>query len=132
MSANDRQVAGTHYAGHYQHWDFVTEVLENRYMEGQISRYVSRHRNKDGKVALEKAGHYIEKLIEETRSEAIVGFSRPYDNFLVLRTRTFAETYELTESEFHLMTALASWKDINDLFEVKRRFIDTFNLSYPA
>lgn len=64
MSANDRQVAGSHYGGGaHQHWDIVVEHSLN-YFEGQITKYVMRCRKKNGKQDLEKAKHFIEKYLE--------------------------------------------------------------------
>ena len=63
MSANDKQVAGTHYAADVQHWDIV--VMHNlNYFEGQITKYVMRARKKNGKQDLEKARHFIDKYLE--------------------------------------------------------------------
>lgn len=64
MSANDRQVGGQHYNKQkIQHWDYV---LANNisYLEAQIIKYVSRWRDKNGIEDLEKARHFLEKLIE--------------------------------------------------------------------
>lgn len=62
-TANQRQVAGTHYRASYQHWDFVADTGMG-YFEGQITKYVSRHRKKNGPQDLEKAQHFLEKLAE--------------------------------------------------------------------
>jgi len=64
MKANDTQVGGLHYRTGYQHWDFVIEHLENRYLEGQITKYVTRWRRKNGLQDLMKASHFLVKLIE--------------------------------------------------------------------
>lgn len=63
QEANQHQVAGTHYQSPIQHWDFV---LSNNlgYLEGQITRYITRHRKKNGLEDLLKARHYLDKLIE--------------------------------------------------------------------
>ena len=62
--ANDRQVGGTHYQdAEFQHWDFV-QMHKMPYMEAQIFKYVLRWRQKDGLADLEKAQHFLEKLIE--------------------------------------------------------------------
>ena len=63
MPANDRQVGGAHYKKPIQHWDFV-EANKIPYMEAQIIRYVLRHEEKGKRNDLEKARHYIDKLIE--------------------------------------------------------------------
>ena len=65
LSANERQVAGSHYGGGtHQHWDMVVDHQLN-YFEGQITKYVMRCRKKNGVQDLEKAKHFIEKYIEE-------------------------------------------------------------------
>lgn len=63
MSANNRQVAGSHYRGDYQHWDFVVDARMG-YHAGNATKYIARHRKKHGTEDLKKALHYIEKLRE--------------------------------------------------------------------
>jgi len=63
MAANDKQVAGKHYAAEVQHWDMVVMHKLN-YFEGQITKYVMRARKKNGKQDLEKAMHFLEKYLE--------------------------------------------------------------------
>jgi hypothetical protein len=69
VAANDKQVGGTHYQSTIQHWDYV--MANNLgYMEAQIIKYVTRWRKKNGVQDLEKALHFLEKLIEwETHKE---------------------------------------------------------------
>lgn len=63
MSANDTQVGGEHYKAPIQHWDYV---LANHipYLEAQIIKYVTRWRLKNGLQDLQKARHFLDKLIE--------------------------------------------------------------------
>ena len=64
MSANSKQVGGTHYGGGaVQHWDVVV-MHQLNYFEGQIIKYVMRCRKKHGKQDLEKARHFIDKYLE--------------------------------------------------------------------
>ena len=68
MSANDTG------PGHYkdkpmQPWDFI--VANNLgYLEGNVVKYISRWRQKNGVEDLRKAKHYIEKLIEVESGQA--------------------------------------------------------------
>lgn len=64
QSANDHQVGGTHYAGQFQHWDYVMAALKGRYLEGNITKYISRHQKKNGRQDVQKAIHYANKLME--------------------------------------------------------------------
>ena len=63
-SANDTQVAGTHYKNKaIQPWDYI--VSNNiGYLEGNVIKYVSRWKDKGGIDDLRKARHYLDKLIE--------------------------------------------------------------------
>ena len=67
MSANDKQVAGSHYKTMTpdipQHWDIVA-LHSLDYFQGQITKYVMRWKNKNGIQDLQKALHFLEKYIE--------------------------------------------------------------------
>jgi hypothetical protein len=63
MLVNDHQVGGKHYQSEFQHWDFVQQVLCGRYLEGCITKYITRHRKKNGLQDLLKAEHYLTKLL---------------------------------------------------------------------
>lgn len=64
-SANDHQVGGSHYRiGGEQHWDRMWRLYGPGYFVGCITKYVERYQNKNGIQDLEKAKHFIEKLIE--------------------------------------------------------------------
>ena len=69
FNALEKQVAGSHYK------DLPIQPVEYihanamGYLEGNVVKYVSRWRKKNGLADLEKAKHYIELLIElETRN----------------------------------------------------------------
>lgn len=61
--ANNRQVAGTHYQSEIQHWDYVV-ANDLDYFQGQITKYVSRWKKKNGVADLRKAQHFLEKYLE--------------------------------------------------------------------
>ena len=64
MSAYDKQIGGKH----YQKFSIQPSkfVIENELLfpEGNVIKYVCRHRYKNGKEDLEKAVHFIEMIIE--------------------------------------------------------------------
>lgn len=65
MGANDRQVGGDHYKkGGEEHWDRMWRLYGHGYFVGCITKYVERYHAKNGVQDLEKAKHFIEKLIE--------------------------------------------------------------------
>ncbi len=64
MSAYDKQVGGSHYKKmKIQPSKFVIEN-ELLFPEGNVIKYICRHRYKNGKEDLEKAIHFIEMIIE--------------------------------------------------------------------
>ena len=69
-SANDKQVDGTHYQTEIQPWDFI-EANKLTFLEGNVIKYVCRHRAKNGVRDLMKAKHYLEKLIEVEQSKPL-------------------------------------------------------------
>lgn len=62
--AKEIQVGGSHYK------DLKIQPIEYihanglDYFEGNVIKYITRHRKKNGKQDLEKAKHYIDLLIE--------------------------------------------------------------------
>jgi len=59
---NEVQYGGTHYKSEFQHWDLI--VLYNvGYLEGNVTKYLTRWKDKNGLEDLKKAKHYIEKII---------------------------------------------------------------------
>lgn len=75
VPANKRQVDGNHYRevakdGAEQHWDRMWKLYREAWFVGNITKYTERYRKKNGIRDLEKARHYLDKLIElETASE---------------------------------------------------------------
>lgn len=64
MSANDTQIGGKHYKKlAIETWDYIT-LNRLGYLEGNAIKYITRHRDKNGRIDLEKAKHYIDKIIE--------------------------------------------------------------------
>ena len=70
MAANDVQHGGDHYKTKaVQPWDFI---ISNNigFLEGNAIKYLCRWRDKGGIQDLEKARHYIDKLIEVEKAKA--------------------------------------------------------------
>jgi hypothetical protein len=63
VGANERQIGGDHYKTKYEHWDLVIKTGMG-YLEGCATKYVSRWRKKGGVADLEKALHYVDKILE--------------------------------------------------------------------
>lgn len=64
MSANEIQFGGRHYKKYkYQPWDVVID-WNLGYLEGTALKYISRWRDKGGLEDINKAIHFLQKLIE--------------------------------------------------------------------
>lgn len=63
MSANDIQHGGIHYRNEYQHWDLVSDLQLNYYI-ANATKYLTRHRAKNGREDVLKAIHYVDKYVE--------------------------------------------------------------------
>jgi hypothetical protein len=72
MSANKKQVSGSHYQTAIQPWDYIISN-ELGWCEGNVVKYVSRHKKKHGLDDLRKAQHYLEKLIEVETNAQMAG-----------------------------------------------------------
>lgn len=58
-----KQVGGDHYFNAIQPWDII-RAWDLNYWEGNIVKYVLRHKGKNKAEDLEKARHYLDYLIE--------------------------------------------------------------------
>ena len=64
MSSKDKQVGGEHYKLVIQPIDFIVKN-EIPFREANVIKYVTRHRQKNGKQDIQKAIHYLEMLLED-------------------------------------------------------------------
>jgi hypothetical protein len=62
-SKQHKQVGGDHYFNAIQPWDII-RAWDLNYWEGNIIKYVLRHKGKNKTEDLAKAIHYLEYLIE--------------------------------------------------------------------
>ena len=70
MSSTDYQIGGNHYRG--QAIQPIEYILKNKlgYCEGNVIKYVTRWKEKNGIDDLLKAKHYIDFLIEEAQRDS--------------------------------------------------------------
>lgn len=89
MTANKRQVAGSHYRKHgaLQHWDIVLR-FDLDYFQGQITKYVMRWKDKNGVQDLQKAAHFLEKYIESNTAVSDAAPTPSSASVFGLRQRT--------------------------------------------
>ena len=109
MSANSKQVGGDHYKTKYEHWDWALDVgMGVGYLAGCATKYVARARKKNGVQDLEKADHYVVKILEVAR---ITEYGRGRSPF----TTEFVRANGLNELEAEFCTILAELPSPNAL-----------------
>jgi hypothetical protein len=135
-SANETQVAGTHYKSSYQHWDMV-QKLNLGYFEGQITKYLTRHQKKNGLQDVEKAQHFLSKLTELAREHEVrpphlskesfwnnfkwclLGLrDNTYESVLGAACRELADYCKSNDVDIRAelaITAVAQWESVEDL-----------------
>lgn len=64
MSALDKQVSGSHYKDQGIQPIIYIHANNLGFCEGNVIKYVTRHRLKNGRADIEKAIHYLELLLE--------------------------------------------------------------------
>lgn len=77
MSALDTQVSGDHYKNKAIQPIQYIHANNLGFCEGNVIKYVTRHKDKNGRADIEKAIHYLELLLElEYKNDAnVVGRS---------------------------------------------------------
>lgn len=127
MSANATQVGGTHYRNGFQHWDLAHE-LDLGYFEGQITKYVTRHRSKKGREDLEKALHFTRKL----RELAVLAGRQPRHKYgTMARFTEYAEANKLTHQEYLIIMSACNWSMVDNLDVLIDRIVALLDLCYP-
>lgn len=126
-SANERQVAGTHYGGAtWQHWDWTVENSLG-YLEGQVTKYISRWRRKNGREDLEKALHYADKLYEVEKANGCWIYNRFHIPEPVRGLERIIALYRLDPQEalvFRLAVEYRSLEDLNVMRGAIRNLIE--------
>lgn len=68
MTASKTQVGGDHYLDAIQPWDVMQQDMSEeefrQYLRGNVLKYIMRYRKKGGLEDLQKAQHYLTRLIE--------------------------------------------------------------------
>lgn len=114
--ANTYQVGGNHYQNDYQHWDFVVDARLG-YLEGVATKYLQRWRRKNGLEDLEKARHYIIKLIEVHSAGRVTPPAAAWPAINALRIGYIGRFLPGVEGvdERQAVALLANWAGANDL-----------------
>lgn len=116
MNANDKQVGGNHYRTPSQHWDMAAR-MDLGYFEGQITKYITRHRFKKGEEDAKKALHFTDKLIELVQKTG----KQPRHKFITSEGMSdYVNANQLNVHEYSILFRILNWSTINDLLAVKQ------------
>lgn len=127
-TANASQVGGTHYKCAFQHWDLVVE-LDLGYFEGQITKYITRHRFKKGLEDLQKAMHFTKKLHEL----ALLSGRKPQHRWgTIARMTEYGEANRLNGLELACITSACCWSVVQDLQMLTDRIQRLIDENYPT
>ena len=113
MKATKTQIGGTHYhKSSYQPIEFISHRNLN-FFQGNIVKYITRHRCKNGKEDLLKCVHYCELALE--LSPASFVDSDMKNNFADLLV--YSEQNKLCEIEHNIIASsiLNDWKKTKEL-----------------
>jgi len=108
--ANDKQVGGDHYRSDIQHWDVIA-LHSIGYLEGCATKYVTRHRSKNGVQDLQKAEHYAQKLYELRMSHNL----RPTGLVPLEIIEKFISANNLGPIESEIIRILFRWDNADQL-----------------
>lgn len=130
MKANDTQVAGTHYRTTFQHWDLVLK-LELGYFEGQVTKYVTRYRKKNGLQDAEKALHFLEKYMESVNG-GVYTRRQPVTSDRLRTLREYAEANQLLPAERNIIEFMCNWQAPRDLRDCRALLLKLVAALRPA
>lgn len=115
MSQNDRQVGGGHYGGkEFQHWDWAVANFGPAYLAAQVTRYIVRWKLKNGREDIEKAGHYLEKLMEIHAQG--VPFPTRLGQHQAKQLDQLVAMYKLNEDEMIACDIMVTYRHLADLY----------------
>lgn len=120
VDPNAQQVGGTHYQAEYQHWDLVTDC-DLGYFEGQITKYIGRHIKKNGLQDVQKAAHFLDKLLDLHAR----GRYRPHNGLSTpSKVALYAHANKLGGSERLITSLICFWTADDMLLECKERITE--------
>ncbi len=109
---NAMQIGGTHYQTEYQVWDF-TEKHGLGGLEVSVIKYLCRWREKgNGIMDLEKAIHFIDKLVDLHKRKGRV----PKGCASMTDLQYFCNMQELDTTEEFAVRMISRWSCVADLF----------------
>lgn len=135
------QHGGAHYkeGGDLQHWNVAARNCWG-YFESAATKYITRRRKKAGRLDVEKAGHYLDKLIELAEAgeaSPVQTHKVRLDSLGIRRPRVgmeeFANANGLDNLEADFCLSIDKWSATGNLdyLRVAKRVITDLLAEYP-
>lgn len=113
-TANSMQIGGNHYKTAREHWDLCIAIgMGPPYLACTATKYIARWRKKNGLQDLQKALHYVNKLLE---NQDKIKFTGKRNHDIQVEVERFVEANKLTEIEELAVDCLAQLVDERDLY----------------
>lgn len=114
MPANSKMVGGSHYiTGGISHWDLIHDNGVC-YLVGNATKYLTRFRKKNGLQDLQKALHYVEKLLEKCAGDV-----RTQGDVSDQELQQFFEDNQIGLTEREPIRLLLTWTEYEHLRAAK-------------
>lgn len=140
MKADDKQISGNHYKEmSIQPWTYV-HANNLGYFEGSAIKYITRWRNKGGIADIQKAIHFLEKLIElevasksstPTTDPMVIGTGKPAYPELERATKRLSDAPKVAEYNRDTYRPPSDfWQELNKVTEqwvMSKQERDTFH-----
>lgn len=109
--ASKKQIGGSHYRKYgYQPTKFIND-LNLSFIQGNIIKYVLRHKDKNGIEDINKAIHYAEMAIEWDAKGGCDSDYNIYSNEFTLFSKQFDDTFIL---DILVSVLLDKWQNVID------------------
>jgi hypothetical protein len=126
VDPNSRQVGGEHYGGkRYQHWDLCADAPLN-YFEACVTKYVARWRQKEGARDVEKAQHFLDKLIKLYQDNRL---ELPVTQRLMFPLKKYQNYNELGMLELAIFRGMLTYTTLNELMSTKKLLAELFSVA---
>lgn len=112
---NEHQEGGDHYQSSYQHWDFVLNTLGGRYLEGCVTKYVTRWLKKNGLEDLKKSAHYLDKMIDPDTHYKPQTYDQDIFKIRMSDATKFCDLNNCGPKETAIVEVMATWTGAPDL-----------------
>ena len=131
MTANNKQIGGSHYEAEYQHWDLVADC-HVCYFRAVATKYLTRWKKKNGLQDIQKGLHFLDKyieLVDQGRADPYDEAVKPYQYNLIEKWgRANGLSMDSSTGDYSLSFGILVADDIEWLGNVRRMYTEFMTL----